>query len=69
MARLVKIKVVPDSRKEEIIEGAPLIVKVKAPAERGMANKAVARLLSGYFSSRVRIVTGGKSPNKTIEIS
>lgn len=68
MSRLLKIKVLPDSKKEGIIEGNPLIVKVKEPAERGLANKAVVRLLSRHFASRVKIVTGGKSPSKTVEI-
>ena len=68
MGRLLKIKVVPDSKKEEIIEGERLTVKVKEPAERGLANKAVVRLVSRHFASRVRIVAGGRRPNKTIEI-
>ena len=68
MNKLLKIKVMPGSNKEEIIEGRPLVVKVKEPAERGLANKAVTKMLSKYFSSRVKIVTGGKSPNKTIEV-
>jgi len=69
MARLLKIKVLPDSKKEAIIEGNPLTVKVKAPAERGLANRAVTRLLSKHFVSRVRIVAGGRRTNKTVEIA
>lgn len=69
MPRLFRIKVLPDSKKEGIIESDPLIVKVKAPAERGLANKAAAKLLSKHFASKVRIVTGGKRPNKTVEIA
>jgi uncharacterized protein (TIGR00251 family) len=68
MSRLVKIKVLTESKKEAIIKGNPLIITVKEPAQRGLANKAVVRLLSAYYGSRVRIVTGGRSPHKTIEL-
>ena len=68
MGRLVRVRVVTDSKREEIVEGEPLIVNVKEPRERGLANKACIRLLSKHFSARIKIVTGGKSPNKTIEI-
>ncbi|PIU40881.1 MAG: hypothetical protein COS99_08220 [Candidatus Omnitrophica bacterium CG07_land_8_20_14_0_80_42_15] len=68
MGRLLKIRVVPDSKKEEIVQGRPLIVKVKEPASRGLANKACIKLVSKYFSSRVIIVSGGKRPNKTVEV-
>jgi len=68
MKRLVRIKVLPDSKRNEIIKGKHLVVKVKTPAQRGLANKTVIKLLSQYFKSKVRIVTGGKKPNKTVEI-
>lgn len=69
VTRLLKIKVIPDSKKDEVIQGKAFLVKVRAPAEKGLANKSVVELLSRYFSSRVRIVSGGRSRNKTVEIT
>lgn len=51
--------------------GDTLRVRVAAPAERGKANAAVESLLSealGLPGGGVRIVSGGSSPRKTVEI-
>jgi len=58
--KTVEIKVVPNSDGEKILEGDPLIVKVKEPATKGKANKAVIKLLAQYFNANVRIVSGTK---------
>ena len=64
----LKIKVVPNSRKDEVVEGDPLIVRVRVRAERNKANNAVIKLLSKYFKSNVRIISGLKSKVKVVEV-
>lgn len=70
---LIKVKVFPNEKKDEIIKKSEdsFIVKVKEKAELGQANKAVIWLLSLYFKipgNRFRIKKGGKERNKIIEI-
>ncbi|MEQ9560930.1 MAG: DUF167 domain-containing protein, partial [Woeseiaceae bacterium] len=51
--------------------GDALRVRVTAPAERGKANAAVEALLREVLdlpSGSVRIIAGGSSPRKTVEI-
>jgi len=62
------IKVVANAKKDEIIDGDPLIVKTKYPPRQGKANKAVEKQLSKYFHTTVRILKGAKSKNKVIEL-
>lgn len=67
------IKVVPGSSRSGIAGwlGDTLRVRVTAPPERGKANAAVESLLNevlGLSSGGARIVSGGSSPRKTVEI-
>ena len=64
----IKIKVIPNSNRDSIEEGDPLIARVKEPAVKGKANKAVIKLLSKHFNSPVRIVSGTKSKEKIVEV-
>jgi hypothetical protein len=64
----IKIKVVPNSNRDSIEKGDPLIVRVKEPPAKGKANKAVIKLLSKHFNSKVRIVSGAKSKEKIVEV-
>ncbi|MCW3133323.1 MAG: DUF167 domain-containing protein [Methanophagales archaeon] len=64
----IVIKVVPNSDVEEIIAAEPLVIRVKEPATKGKANRAVIKLLSKYFNANVRIVSGAKSRRKIVEI-
>lgn len=64
----IEVKVVPNSRAECVVEGKPLIVKVREPPKKGKANKAVLELLSKHFNARVRLVSGEKSKKKIIEV-
>ena len=69
----LQIKVTPSSSKDCIVgwlENA-LKIKVKAPADRGKANKAVIKLLEGSLElakGSVSITNGTTSGNKIIEI-
>lgn len=70
---LVKIKVKPGSKKEEILskEGY-LIVYLKQPAEKNKANISLINVLSKYFdvpASDIKIKHGKTGREKLIEIS
>lgn len=72
-ARL-SLKVVPGSSRTAIAGwmGDTLRIRVSAPPERGKANAAVEALLSkvlGISRGEARIVSGGTSPHKVIEIT
>ena len=70
---LIKVKVFPVSKKEEIIKKSEdsFEIKVKAKPIKGLANKAVINVLSLYFKipeSEIRLVKGFKERNKIFEI-
>ena len=70
---LIKVKVFPNSKKEEIIKKSKdsFEVRVKEKPERGLANKEVTRILSLYFNvseSKIKIIKGFKKRNKIFEI-
>ncbi len=72
MARF-SIKVVPGASRNEIVGwmGETLKVRVSAPPERGRATEAVQELLAASLAvpaSDVRIMSGGSSPRKIVEI-
>ena len=77
MTKILIIKVIPSSNKNQIIEGKPLIVKVKESPIKGRANKAVVKLLTKYFGKRIRIISGRRkrikheshSRNRTVDDS
>lgn len=68
----IHVKVIPNSKTEKIekMETADnwFIVRVKEPAEKGKANKALVKLLKKYFKKQVRIVSGFTSRRKIVEI-
>lgn len=71
---LIKIKVFPNSKKEEIIENTKnsFDVKVKEKPIKGLANKAVIKALALHFEiseQKLKIVKGFKQRNKIVEIS
>jgi hypothetical protein len=70
---LIKVKVFPDSKKEEIIKKSEdtFEIKIKEKPIRGLANKAVINVLSSYFKiplSRIRLIKGFKQRNKIFEV-
>ena len=69
----LQIKVIPSSSKDYIVGWLEdtLKIKVKAPADKGKANKAVIKLLEGNLElakGSICITNGTTSGNKTIEI-
>jgi len=70
---LIKVKVFPKSREEKIVEKSKdsFEVWVKEEPERGLANKAVIRILASYFGvaeSKIKLIKGFKKRNKIFEI-
>lgn len=64
----------PNSKTESVIETGrdSFAVAVKAPPRGGLANKAIARMLAGYFKiapSRVRLISGFSAKIKVFEIA
>lgn len=69
----IKVRVLVDEKKEEIIKKSEdtYLIKVKAKAEKGEANNRVREILSDYFQvllGKVKLIKGGKKPNKIFEI-
>lgn len=70
---VLRVKVVPGSRRDQIVGplGDRLKVKVAAPPEDGRANQAVCRLLAkelGIRAQSVRVVAGQTSPEKLVRV-
>ncbi len=70
----IRVKIIPDSRKEHI-ETAPdgrLIVSVRAPRKEGKANERLRELLATHFCvpvAKVHLVKGHTSATKTLRIA
>lgn len=69
---LLKLKVRASSKEDSIVKKAQdaYEVFVRAPAERGLANKAALALLAKALNcpaGRLRIVKGAHSPSKIVE--
>ena len=70
---LIKVKVSPDSSKNEIIKESEdsFQVSVRAKPIQGMANMAVQEVLASYFNipeSDVKLIKGFKERNKVFSI-
>ena len=67
MSICLKVKVVPNSPKSEVLDG---IIKVKSPPENNKANIEIVKLLSKKYkvSSKDIKIIGKTSRNKTIII-
>ena len=71
---LIKVKVFPKSKKEEIIKKSEnsFEIRIKAKPERGEANEAAIRLLASFLRiprEKIRIIKGAKQRNKILRIS
>ena len=70
----LKLKVHPDSRKDEVIRKAPdqFEIWVREPAEDNRANRSALGLLQKYLKipdGSLRLVRGAHSRNKIAQIS
>lgn len=69
----LKVKVFPQSKKEEIIQKSKdsFVIKVKAKPIEGMANQKARELLADYLNlsfKQIRIIQGRQQRNKIIQI-
>ena len=67
------VKAKANSKKEQVekIDAMHFVVQVKEPPIQGKANRAIKDALAEYFNnapSRIRIVSGSSSKQKTFEI-
>lgn len=65
---IIQVRVKPKSEKNEVLsmDDGVLKVNVKAPPDKGKANKELIKLLSKHFKKKVEIISGLKSRNKRI---
>lgn len=66
------IKVIPDSKKEEVLfeKENYLKISVKEPRERNLANGRVLELLREYYptAKQIRIINGHTSHSKLVSV-
>ena len=70
---LIKVKVFPGSKKEEIIKKSKdsFEIKVEEKPIKGLANKEVIKILASYFKIpelNIRLIKGFKRRNKIFKI-
>lgn len=71
---MIKVRVLPRSSRNEVVgkmADGTLKVKLTAAPVDGKANEALVELLSEYYDvskSKIKIVRGGTSKNKTVEL-
>ncbi len=71
---LIKVKVFPGSKKEEITKKSEdsFEIKIKERPIKGLANKEVIKILASSFNipeSNIRLIKGFKQRNKIFEIA
>ena len=71
---LIKVKVFPNSKKEEIVKKSEnsFEVRVREKPIMGQANRAVIKNLAFYFKiseSKIRLIKGFRERNKIFEIT
>jgi len=67
------VKAKPNSKENKIekIDDSYFVVSVTEPPVKGMANRAIVKLLAAYFktsAARIQIVAGAAAKNKVIEL-
>lgn len=71
--KALKVRVIPNASRDEIVgwQGDILKIKLQAVPEDGKANKALCRLLAGTCGCHKRevvILSGERSRNKVVEL-
>ncbi|MEM2874908.1 MAG: DUF167 domain-containing protein [Candidatus Hadarchaeales archaeon] len=69
MKRVIEVRVITNSSVEEVIEGDPVVVKVREPPRDGRANRAVLRLLAKHFNANARMLCGSRGKRKLVELT
>ena len=74
MSAVLRLRVVPNAKRSEVVgvHGDAIKVKVQAPAMDGKANEALVEFLAekmGVSRRAVQLVAGEKSRDKTISIA
>jgi len=68
----IAVRAIPNAKKVEVKEKDGILrVKINLPPAEGKANKRLLEILAKHFSipkSRIKIIRGGSSKNKIIEI-
>ena len=66
----VKVRVHPGEKKDLFVQTKEDSFEVwtKSPAERGLANETVIRILTRHFNKKPRLIKGATSPAKIFEI-
>lgn len=70
---LIKVKVFPNSKKEEILKRKEnsFYIFVKEEAKQKRANEKVFKILASYFKvslSQIKLIKGGREKNKIFDI-
>jgi hypothetical protein len=71
---ILKVKVIPNSKINKIVERQDNLLKIKltAPAHEGKANSALIKFLSSELSipkNKIKIIKGVKNREKLVQIS
>ena len=66
----ITVDVKPNQREESVekIDESHYLVQVKAPADKGKANRAVIKLLKKHLGKQVSLVSGHTSSRKIFEV-
>ncbi len=66
---MIRVKVKPNSKKEEIKKVEDhYVICVKEPADKDKANKAVLKIISKHFKKKALIKSGRTSKEKLIQL-
>lgn len=67
----IKVLVKPRAKEDRLekVGEDEYVAFVRAPAERGKANRALLKLLAKHFSGQARIVRGWTERDKLVDIS
>ena len=70
---LLKVKVFPKSKKEEVIKKSEdsFEIRIKEKPERGEANGAAIRVLASFLKTskeKIRIIKGSRQRNKVLKV-
>lgn len=63
----MKVKVHPNSGRQEVVEGDIVKIYLKSQPENGKANEELLKILKKHFGKRFRIKSGFTSKNKVVE--